>query len=716
MGVKTALVLLVPSAAYGFWLPPPHAVRSTHNRCGSCSSSRSSCNNGVHRKSSELVSRGIRSSAAGAFEGGLRRRAPRKLVLEAGGEPDTHGTASATGVNPRQRVSRALNRALGNIVAAGDMFGSVSKSVSDDNSFGRHFSSNVGREDEEVDDDEDDEDYDEEDADGDEEQDAQDVEDLFAGGSRLSTRRFGQNRRKSSANRLLRAKTEASAAVVVDGPFDKLQAYMTLPVSEYSLLDSSIIRRVSETSFRFQIPLRDFVGLDFTPTMEVEVELDAQAKAVVFRSVRSTLYGNIGKPGEEASSNPWPEASLSKVEYFQLAFDARLRWVDGDASKAPRQRGRGGFSGGFARRPRPTPPPVKSPVLGAESAGESCSGAASVGRIVGGDGGGDAMTLAAGGQVGERGGGGNEELAEKAEPATVFCETEIKVRVLLPPPYNTLLPWRLVRVLLGKLLSTIVAYVLPRFLELLADDFYGWQSGSRQAAATAGEMDRTLLGAKGGGSGSGSRSERAGRNRFSSLGARQLSDGARGEGGAAAATGGREGAGAGASRRGGGSAAVGNNRSGSSSSSSDNNRNPVVGGIQRLRNVRGPGGGRVGGRTAGGEEAAAATTSSAATLHPTPREEASSGRRSAPGEDRFQDWSASSAPPGGAPADDFTFEVSVGDDDDEKGGDDDGRRQQRWRRGWRGSGDRGVEGGSGDGGGGGGSGGGGGGGPINWWG
>lgn len=40
---------------------------------------------------------------------------------------------------------------------------------------------------------------------------------------------------------------------MVDGPFDKLQAYMTLPVSEYSLLDSSIIRRVSETSFRLQV-------------------------------------------------------------------------------------------------------------------------------------------------------------------------------------------------------------------------------------------------------------------------------------------------------------------------------------------------------------------------------------------------------------------------------------------------------------------------------
>ena len=130
MGVKsTALVLLVPSAAYSFrWvLPPPETLRNAHNSCSS-SSSRSSRNN-IDGRSGELVSRGTISAAA-VSDGSLRRRARRELVLEAGGEPDTHA-ASATGVNPRQRVSRALNRALGNIVATGDMFGSFSKSVSD---------------------------------------------------------------------------------------------------------------------------------------------------------------------------------------------------------------------------------------------------------------------------------------------------------------------------------------------------------------------------------------------------------------------------------------------------------------------------------------------------------------------------------------------------------------------------------------------------------
>lgn len=62
-----------------------------------------------------------------------------------------------------------------------------------------------------------------------------------------------------------------------------------------------LVPRVLFSHARIQIPLKDFVGLDFTPTMEVEVELDSQAKAVVFRSVRSTLYGNVGRPGEEGA-------------------------------------------------------------------------------------------------------------------------------------------------------------------------------------------------------------------------------------------------------------------------------------------------------------------------------------------------------------------------------------------------------------------------------
>jgi len=176
-----------------------------------------------------------------------------------------------------------------------------------------------------------------------------------------------------------------------------------------------------------------------------------------------------------ANTNPWPEAATSKVEYFRVAFDARLRWVDGDASLAPRQRGRGGFTGDFTRRPRPAPP-----AAGAGPTGEATgrAAAASAADVVGDTRdprGGDSAPPAPL-PAGEARRPKTEVLPEKAGPATVFCDTEIKVQVLLPPPYNTLLPWRLVRALLGKLLSTIVAYVLPRFLEVRRE-------GGREGAA-----------------------------------------------------------------------------------------------------------------------------------------------------------------------------------------------------------------------------------------
>lgn len=77
-----------------------------------------------------------------------------------------------------------------------------------DNAFGRTFSSKIGHddtaivpvdEDEDHDDDEgekEDEDEEEDEDGGDETQHARDVEDLFAGGNRLSTRKFGRQRRR----------------------------------------------------------------------------------------------------------------------------------------------------------------------------------------------------------------------------------------------------------------------------------------------------------------------------------------------------------------------------------------------------------------------------------------------------------------------------------------------------------------------------------------
>lgn len=153
-----------------------------------------------------------------------------------------------------------------------------------------------------------------------------------------------------------------------------------------------------------------------------------------------------------------------------MDFNARLSWADGDASKARRQRGKGGFSGDFARRSRPVP---RSPFPSSLDAATNVAGE-TVG--IGGNSGaaaatvagttrfpGAAMAVLTGATAADD---GSAALQITAEPATVFCETEVTVQVVLPPPYNALLPRRLVRALLSKVLSTIMGYVLPRFLEV----------------------------------------------------------------------------------------------------------------------------------------------------------------------------------------------------------------------------------------------------------
>ena len=203
------------------------------------------------------------------------------------------------------------------------------------------------------------------------------------------------------------------------------------------------------------------------------------------------------------NTDPWPAAASSKTEYFRVGFNARLSWADGDASAAPRQNGRGAWKGDFVRRSKPVSkksPSSSALVTTATAVGVGVGASGGSGGVGGGVGGvgvgvgggvgvgaGDGSALVesvtgaamTGVETGAVGGEGGEVGAWAAGaggsgtggPATVFCDTEVKVQVLLPPPYNTVLPWRLVRALLGKVLSTIVRYVLPRFLEVRGVSF-----------------------------------------------------------------------------------------------------------------------------------------------------------------------------------------------------------------------------------------------------
>lgn len=63
--------------------------------------------------------------------------------------------------------------------------------------------------------------------------------------------------------------------------------------------------------------------MDFSPTVDVEVELDPTTKAVVFRSTRSTLYGTGGGPsGKKGAGTIRKYISLSG----HIAVKTSQRW------------------------------------------------------------------------------------------------------------------------------------------------------------------------------------------------------------------------------------------------------------------------------------------------------------------------------------------------------------------------------------------------------
>lgn len=158
-----------------------------------------------------------------------------------------------------------------------------------------------------------------------------------------------------------------------------------------------------------------------------------------------------------------------KIEYFRVGFNARLHWADGEPSRAVRTRGRPKFRGGdlhIVRRPRPSSRRDASAAANSAAAVEAgketenpVAGAAMISGGMPGDGGGEAVSPLVPSSLPGKANWGMEQ-------ATVFCEAGVKVQVVLPPPYSTVLPWRLVRALLGKVLSTTVRYMLPRFLEV----------------------------------------------------------------------------------------------------------------------------------------------------------------------------------------------------------------------------------------------------------
>lgn len=140
----TLISFLAPSAAFSFCVLPHRKAQHAQQQ--------QRCTRSIF---SDRLPQGCTCSSAIDPKRGGRGRArladsrpscSQHVVMAAtAGKPDTAAAAATTGDtpaaaaagsssrsrNPRQRVSRALNRALGNVLATGDMFGRVSNGVSD---------------------------------------------------------------------------------------------------------------------------------------------------------------------------------------------------------------------------------------------------------------------------------------------------------------------------------------------------------------------------------------------------------------------------------------------------------------------------------------------------------------------------------------------------------------------------------------------------------
>ncbi|CAM9171223.1 unnamed protein product [Chrysoparadoxa australica] len=224
----------------------------------------------------------------------------------------------------------------------------------------------------------------------------------------------------------------ASAAAVVDS-FKSLQEYMTLPISSYSLLDSSVISRVEEGVFRFQLPLEAMVGLDFTPTVDVSVELlDGPEQAIHITTLGSTLYGTVGAPmttqgGSGTSGNVLGRGSArlgqtGRPEFVEVGLEARLQWSQGEEVMRAKR--------GLLRRKR--------------HSWDTVSMRNTTSTNLGGLG----------------------------------CTTNVNAAVVLPPPYSRFVPSSLVGGAVQTLLRSVVSFLVPRFLDALVADYNAFREGA----------------------------------------------------------------------------------------------------------------------------------------------------------------------------------------------------------------------------------------------
>ena len=332
--------------------------------------------------------------------------------------------------------------------------------------------------------------------------------DTWHGATQNSSIWRGSTAASSQSNRRKKAvtfSTRYSCSVFVANA-SKIEDYMTLPFDQYSLLDQSFISRVQGNVFRFMVPANELVGLQTVPIVDVKVDVDGNKKVLAITSISSRLVSR------SSDGTILGTQDVGLLSNNSLSFSTTISW--GEKRQAL----------GSGRGPRANLARLGARIFQPSRAGTAATGAEGTGRGVAASsskiaanllqddatnpirlmeqmeqelGGGSTVVMddnslrietrptteTAGTGAATKAGsvGGKKEKKRK-----LTCTAKIDVGVVVPPPFS-LLPGLVLRRGASIVLSTLVASLINRFLDLLIEDFYKWEQGE-------GRTEGSLLG------------------------------------------------------------------------------------------------------------------------------------------------------------------------------------------------------------------------------
>jgi len=219
--------------------------------------------------------------------------------------------------------------------------------------------------------------------------------------------------------------------------------YMTLPVEEYALYDSTLMRRVSSDIFELSLPLPPSSGLGLQPTLRVRV-LPAVNDTIEISSISARLTQDAD------------------------AIAEALTGATGELSPAKPTAVANGASAGDSAHARPEGP--------AEADARAAHAASTTMGMVA-----RSVELAF-----------NTTLRWKSSTAiesatAISVETSARFSVELPPPF-TMAPTPLVTAAANRVMRSVIELILPQFTKLLVSDYERWRNGTRDVTVSVGSL------------------------------------------------------------------------------------------------------------------------------------------------------------------------------------------------------------------------------------